>query len=121
MICKFYQQKGSPEFEVDKFSSNHLKYQYFSTLFKEVIERKIKDYVGRLTRLVKFADGKVKALIKHCTHLIPDIGYDTTITLLNKRYGNSHSLLSFYRKNIKLLAPVKPVYAIHYEKYRNFI
>ena len=41
-------------------------------------------------------------------HIIPDIGYDTAITLLSKKYGNPHLLLGFYRKEIKSLAPVKP-------------
>ena len=32
-------------------------------MFKEVVERKIKDPVGRLTRLIKFTDGEGKDLI----------------------------------------------------------
>ena len=75
-------------------------------MFKEVVERKIKDPLGSLTCLIKFPDGEVKDLIKYCIHLTPDIGYDTAITLLNKRYGNPHSLLTSYKKEIKLLAPV---------------
>ena len=74
------------------FSDNPLEYQYFFTILKEVVERKIKDPVGRLTRLINFTDGEAKDLIKHGIHLTSDIGYDTAITLLNKRYGNPHSL-----------------------------
>ena len=68
---------------MDRFSGNLLEYQYFSTVFKEVVERKIKDPVGRLTRLIKFTDGEAKDLIKHYIHLTPDIGYHTAIMLLN--------------------------------------
>ena len=68
MICKLFQQQGAPEVEVDKFSGNPLEYQYFSTMFKEVVERKIKDPVGRLKCLIKFTDGEAKDLIKHCIH-----------------------------------------------------
>ena len=92
MIYKPFQQQGTPEVVVDKFSGNHLEYQYFSTMFKEAVERKIKDPVGRLTRLIKFIDDETKDLVKHCIHLTLDTGYDTTITLLNKRYGSPHSL-----------------------------
>ena len=92
MIYKPFQQQGTPEVVVDKFSGNHLEYQYFSTMFKEAVERKIKDPVGRLTRLIKFIDDETKDLVKHCIHLTLDTGYDTAITLLNKRYGSPHSL-----------------------------
>ena len=60
------QQQGVPEVEVDTFSGgNPLEYQYFSTMLKEVVEKKIKHPVGRLTRLIKFNDGEAKDLIKH--------------------------------------------------------
>ena len=59
-------------------------------MFKEVVERKIKDPVGRLTRFIKFTNGEAKDLMKHCIYLTPDTGYDTAITLLNKIYGNPH-------------------------------
>ena len=53
-------------------------------------QRKIKIWVGKLTSLKKFPDGEAKDVIKHCIHLTPDNGYNTSITLLNKRYGNPH-------------------------------
>ena len=77
-------------------------------MFKEVLEGKIRDPVGRLTCLIKFTDGEAKDLIKHCIHVTPDIGYDTAITLLNKRYCSFHSLLASYRKEIRPQALVKP-------------
>ena len=100
MICKLFQQQGAPEVEVDKFRGNALEYQSFFSMFKEVVDRKIKDQVGRLTRLIKFFDGEAKDLIKHDIDLTPDIGYDTAITLLNKRYGNPHLLLASYRRKL---------------------
>ena len=121
MICKLFQQQGAPEVEVDKFSGNHLEYQYFFTIFKEVVERKIKVPVERLMLLIKFTDGEAKGLIKHFVHLTPSIGYGTAITLLNKRYGNSHLLLTSYRKEIKSLAPVKPDNAMAFRKFHNFV
>ena len=57
-----------------------------------MVERKVKEPVRRLTRLIKFTDGEAKDMIKRWMHLTPDIGYDTAITLLKNRYGNSHSL-----------------------------
>ena len=68
----------------------------------------------------KFTDAEGKDLKKHCIHLTSDIGYNTAIMLLNKRYGNPHSLLASYRKEIKLLAPVKPDDAMSIRKFHNF-
>ena len=121
MIFKLFQQQGAPEVEVDKFSGNPLKYQYFYTMFKEVVERKIKDPVGRFTRLIKFTDGEAKDLIKHCIHLTPEIGYHTVITLLNKKYDNPHLLLASYMKEIKSPAPIKPGDAMGFRKFHNFV
>ena len=108
MICKFFQQQGVPEVEVDKFIGNPLEYRYFSTKLKEVVERKIKDPVGRSTRPVKLTDGEAKDLLKHCIHLTRDIDNNNAIMLPSKRYGNPHLLLASYRKEIKSLALVKP-------------
>ena len=120
MICKLFQQQEAPEVEVDKFSGNPSGCQYFSTMFKEMVQRKIKDPVRRLTCLIKVTDGEAKDLRKHCIHLTPDIGYDTSLILLNETYVNPHSLLACYRKEIKLLALVKPVNAMGFRKFHNF-
>ena len=122
MICKLFQQQGAPEVEVDKFSGNALKYQYFSAMFKVVLERKIKDPAGRLTHLINFTDGEAKDLIKNCMLLTPDIGFNTAIMLLNKSCnGNPHSLLASNRKEIELLALVKPGNAMGFRKFHNFV
>ena len=121
MICKFFQQQGAPEVEVGKFSGNPLEYQYFSSMFKEGVERKTKDPVGRLASLIKFNDGEAKDLIKHWVHLTPDIGYDIAIMLLNKKYGNPYLLLASYGKEIKLLVPVKPGDAMGFRKFHSFV
>lgn len=75
-------------------------------MFEELVERKIKYLVGRPTPQIKFIDGETKDLVKHYMHLIPDTGHDIAITLLNKRYGNRHSLSASYRMEIKSLVLV---------------
>ena len=52
MICKHFRQQGAPEDEVDKVSGDPLEYQYFSTMFKQIIERQTKRQIGRLTRFI---------------------------------------------------------------------
>ena len=90
-------------------------------MFKEVVARKIKDPASRLTRLITFTYGEAKDLIKYCIHLIPDIGYDAAIRLLNKRHGSPHLLLASYKDEIKLLAPVNPGDAMAFRNLYNFV
>ena len=40
--------------------------------------------------------------------------------MLNKRYGNTYSLLASHRKENKLLAPIKPGDAMGFRKFSNF-
>ena len=51
MIYKLFLCQVATEVEVDKFSGNLLKYQYFSGMLKEVVESNIKDPVERLTHI----------------------------------------------------------------------
>ena len=66
MLCKLMQQQGAPEVDIDTFSGDPLKYHYFMKVYKEVVERRIQDPRGKLTRLIKYTTGKAKDLIKHC-------------------------------------------------------
>ena len=79
MVCKLFQQQGSVEVEVDKFSGILLEYQYFSTMLKKMVERKTKDPVGRSICVIRFTEDLKKDTVY--------IKYNTATTLLNKRYG----------------------------------
>ena len=108
MTCKFLQYQRAPQVEIDKFNGNPLEYQYFVLIFNQVVEKKISDRTGRLTRLLKFTVGEAKELIKHCIYLPPETGYKTAVRLLHNRYGNPDYLLASYRKEIKAFPSVKP-------------
>ena len=69
MICKLLKYQGAPEVEIDKFNGNQLGCQYFVSMFNQVVEKKVIDQTGRLTRLLKFTGGEAKELVKHCIHL----------------------------------------------------
>ena len=47
------------------FSGYPLEYHYFMEIFKEVVEKKIEDPRGRVSRLIKYITGETKYLIKH--------------------------------------------------------
>ena len=69
ILCKLLQQQAPPEVDIDCFDGNLLNYHYFMTLFCEVVETKIEDPRGRLTRLLSHTGGEAKELIKHCIQL----------------------------------------------------
>ena len=116
VVSNLLRQQGAPEVEMDKVSDIPLEYQCFPTMFKETVERKIK-YQGGQTRLI--AD-EIKDLIKQYILSTSDVGCNTAITLLNKRYCNPHSLLACYSKEIKSLTPVKSGDAMGFRKIYDF-
>ena len=61
--------KAAPEVDMEPFDGNTLNYHYFMSLFKEVVESKIDDPRGRLTRLIKYTKVDAKELIKYCIQL----------------------------------------------------
>ena len=64
MICKVLQQQAAPHVDIEKFDGNLINYQYFMSIFKDVVEDRIEDPTGRLIRLIKHTDGESKELIK---------------------------------------------------------
>ena len=96
IFCKLLQQEAAPEVDIKHFHGNPLNYHYFIALFSEVVETKIDDPTGRLTRLIKHTVGELKELIKHYIQIPDDHGYQTAVTLLEKTYGNPHKILSSY-------------------------
>ena len=115
------QYQGAPEVEIDKFNGNPLEYQFFVSMFNQLVEERVSDQTGRLTRLLKFTDGEAKELIKHCIHFPPETGYETAMRLLNNRCGNPHYLLASYRKEIKALPSVKPGDGSRFRKFYSFV
>ena len=51
------------------------------TLFREVVESKIEDPCGRLTRFIKYTTGEAKELIKHCIEQPTNKGYENAVNL----------------------------------------
>ena len=99
-LCKMIKHQLAPEVDIEPFDGNPLNFNYFTLMFKEVVETKIEDQQGRLTRLLKYTSGEAKETIKHCIQHNEN-GYDNAMKLLHKRYGDPHLILSLYRKKIR--------------------
>ena len=96
ILYKLLQQQAAPGAGIEYFDGNPLNYHYVMALFSEVVETKIDNPRGRLTRLIKYTMGEPNELIKHCIQLRHDRQYQTAVTLLTKTYGNSHKILPSY-------------------------
>ena len=92
ILCQLLRQQSAPEVQIDVFDGNPLNFKYFMALFKEVVETKIEDPHGRLTRLIRYTSGGAKELIKHCIELPSHLGYNNAMHLLYKRYVDPHKL-----------------------------
>ena len=121
ILCQLLRQQAAPEVQVDVFDGNHLNFKYFMALFKEVVETKIEDPHGRLTRLIRYTSGEAKELIKHCIELPSHLGYSNAMRLLYKRYGDPHKLLAAHRAEIRKWPIVKVGDAEGFRKFYNFL
>eukprot|EP00794_Sanderia_malayensis_P019359 gene19359-21279_t len=80
-------QQNAPNVDIDVFGGDPMEYQYFMATFRKVVEKKIADPMGRLTRLIKYTSGEAKELIRHCIQLPPKVCYKEAKALLTKVWG----------------------------------
>ena len=100
VLCQLLKQQAAPDVEIDTFDWSPL--NYFMALFKEAVEKKIDDPKGRLTRLIKFTNGEAKERIQHCIQLPDLIGYKQVMSLMERGYGNPHTIVAAYKREIKI-------------------
>ena len=90
-------------------------------VFKEVVEKRLKDPKGRLIRLIKYTTGNVKDLIKHCIQQPSAEGYENAMELLENRYGDPLKTLASYRGEIKKWPSIRARDATAFRQSHNFI
>ena len=121
MLSKLVREQSAPQVDMEPFEGNPVDFTYFMSMFQESVEKKIDDPRGRLTRLIKYTRGEPRELVKHFINDRADCGYKNATALLQKQYGNRHTLLSSYRKEIKLMQPLKPGDAAAFRRLFNFL
>ena len=62
MMSKLLRQQAAPDVKI--FNGDPVDYHYFIAVFDELIEKKIDDPRGRLTRLIKYTDSQPNEMIK---------------------------------------------------------
>ena len=101
MMCKLLSQQSTPHVDIDMFDSNPLEFNFFMSVFEEMVESKVINPRGRLMRLINCTKWEAKELVKHCIQQPTEVCYDNARNLLIKRYGDPHKILSAYRFEIK--------------------
>ena len=119
--CKLLRLQSVPDIDTETFDGNILNYHYFIALFREVVESKVDDPRGKLTRLIKYTSGDARELIKHCIQLPSNEGFKHAKYLLEKVYGNPHKILASYRKEVKNWQPIKFGDGIAFRWFHNFL
>jgi hypothetical protein len=103
------------------FSGDPLDYAYFRAAFKEVVEEKVSDSPGKLTRLLKYTSGEAKDLIKHCIHETKNDCFEMAIQLLDKEYGNKQLLVNHYLNKLRNWPKISPNNSSAYKKLHRFL
>ena len=119
MLSKLVREQ-SAQVDMEPFEGNPLDFTYFMSMLQESVEKKVDDPRGRLTRLIKYTRGEPREFVKHFINDRADCGYKNAIALLQKQCGNPHTMLSSYRKEIKLMQPLNPGDAAAFRKLLNF-
>ena len=99
-MCEFLRQQAAPELEII-FDGNSMDFHYFKVVFKEVVDNKLTDSRGRLTRLIKFTKEEAKEIAKKCIQLPSEVGFKTAKLLLTEIFGDPHIITaSFHDKAV---------------------
>ena len=67
MMCQLLKQQSAPDIDIDIFSGNPMNFHYFMAVFNEIVEKKVDDPRGNLTRLIRYPTGD--AIAKNCIQL----------------------------------------------------
>ena len=121
LLCQLIKEQSAPTVDIEEFDGNPLHYNYFRSMFREAVEKKIADPQGRLTRLINLTTGEARELVKPFIHDKPEYGYEKAMKLLERQYGNPHKLLASYRNETKRMTRIKPGDAAAYRRLFNLL
>ena len=119
-LCDLFQLHSAPEIDLEVFKGDPLEFSFFMTSFQEVVEKKVKDSIGRLTRLIKYTSGDAKELVKGCIY-DKEHGYSRAKKLLTTQYGDPHRILSTYSKELKEWKFIKYGDSLSLRKFYTFL
>lgn len=57
MMCRLFSQQSATNVDIDVLDGSSLEFNYVMSMFEELVERKVVNPRGRLTRLIKYTKG----------------------------------------------------------------
>ena len=120
-MMKLVDLHTAPDVDIDVFNGDPLEYAYFRAAFRDVVERKVADQTGRLTRLLKYTSGDAKDLIKHCIHDDNNTCFNNAMQLLDKEYGDKQLLTNLYLNKLRQWPKLTLNDAAAYKKLHRFL
>ncbi|KAF7258710.1 hypothetical protein EG68_03621 [Paragonimus skrjabini miyazakii] len=87
---------GLPKKELKKFSVNPMDYWGFIRGFMSSVDHYTDDFANRLLYLIQYCDGEALDVIKGCTVLEPESGYNKAISILQRRFGQPYVIAPCY-------------------------
>ena len=120
MLYQLVKEQSAPSVDIEVYDRNPLHYPYFRSMFREAVEKRIKDPQGKLTPLINLTSSEAK-VVKPFIHDRPECGFANAMRLLEKQFGNPHKLLASYRKEIKQMTKIKPGDAAANRRLFNFL
>ena len=57
MMCKLFSQQSATNVDIDVLDGSSLEFNYVMSMFEEIVERKVVNPRGRLTRLINYTKG----------------------------------------------------------------
>ena len=70
---------------------------------------------------MKYTTREAEELIKHCFEQPANKGYENAVNFLYRRYGDQHTILSTYKKEVKAWPQIKFGDAAEFWKFYNFL
>ena len=97
-----------PKPELATFDGNPLEYWNFIKSFETSIESNTVNESEKLMYLLQYTSGEAKKTIKSCLVMDSSVGYQTTKTLLEERFGHPFTIASMYVAKLTEGPPLKP-------------
>ena len=75
MLSKLEREQSATQVDMEPFEGNPLDLTYFMSVFQESVVKKVDDPSRKLTRFIKYTQGKARELVKHFIYDRADCGY----------------------------------------------
>ncbi len=97
----------APKTEIPVFSGDPLKYYVFMRSFEDNVDKRIKDYPSKFSRLLQYTSGRALGIVQGCAIMDPRARYNRAMRLLKDRYGNMYKITEAWVNEIMKFPNVK--------------